>query len=405
MPEFSYSAVDRAGRIRTGNLSSSDPAAARRMIERRGLVVTRIAAPQQTAGATAPTANAPNLRISSRALALFTRQLATLLTAAPAEEAIRTLREQIDNRRVRDVLDLVHEGVLEGQRLSAAMMRAPRAFPPTYCAMVAAGESSGALGPVLDRLADLLERQQDVRGKLASALVYPIILAVVAMAVIIGLMAFVVPRVVDQFSSSGQALPPLTNAIIAISSALQNWGWLIALVILGLGALGALALSRPPVRLAFDAWVLRLPVAGRLLRDAEAAGFARTLSTMLGSGLPVYEALQLATPAVRNTALRAAVSAMSERVREGASLSSVLRASSVFPPLLGYLAASGEEGGRIDAMLERAADYLERDFRNATSIALSLLEPAIIVVMGGIVCLVILSILLPILQINTLRVG
>lgn len=407
MPSFDFIAIDRAGRTQTGRLASPDPAAARRAIERRGLVVTRLA-PQAAAssgsGAMAA-ARSSEPPIGGKALALFTRQLATLLTVAPAEEALRTLREQIENPRLRRVLDTVHEGVMEGQRLSMAMGRAGRAFPPTYRAMVAAGEASGALGPVLDRLADLLEKQQDVRAKLASALVYPIVLAIVATAVIIALMTFVVPRVVDQFNDSNQALPPLTAVVIAISRTLQTWGWLMALVLGALGALAAMALSRPPVRLSFDRAVLRQPVIGKLLRDVEAAALARTLATMLSSGLPIMEALQLAAPSVRNTAMRAVVRDMAVLVSEGAGLSTAIRRSNAFPPLLAYLAANGEDGGKLDQMLERAADYLERDFRTATSIALSLLEPAIIVVMGGVVCLVILSILLPILQINTLRVG
>lgn len=215
-------------------------------------------------------------------------------------------------------------------------------------------------------------------------------------------MTFVVPKVVEQFDTSGQQLPWLTNAMIAISHVMLDWGWVIALGIAAFLALSAWLLTQTGPRLAFDGALLRLPIAGRLLRNVEAAGLARSLATMIASGLPILDALRLASQTTSNTVVRAAVRDMAVSVHEGAGLSSAMRRARVFPPLLVNLAASGESGGKLEPMLDRAADYLERDFRTATSVALSLLEPAIIVVMGGIVCLVILSILLPILQINTL---
>ncbi len=284
------------------------------------------------------------------------------------------------------------------------MARLGPAFPPTYRAMVAAGESSGSLAQTLERLADLLEKKQDIQAKITSALVYPVVLALVAVAVIIALMTFVVPRVVEQFDVSGQHLPALTSAMIAASNLMLHWGWLIASGFAAALAALAVLLSRPGPRLAFDRMILGLPVIGRVVRKMEAASLARSLATMIGSGLPVLEALQLAARAAGNAVIRTAAQDMAAQVREGMGLSSALRRARVFPPLLVHLSASGESSGRLEPMLERAADYLERDVRTATSIALNLLEPAIIVVMGGIVCLVILSILLPILQINTLAV-
>jgi len=399
LPTFEYTAIDRAGRTRTGSLAGAGPEAVRGLLERRGLVPTQI-----SAGAAAARATARPIRIGAGQLALITRQVATLVTVTPIEEALRTLAEQAENRKQREIFSGVHAGVVEGMRLSDAMARLGPAFPPTYRAMVAAGESSGSLPQVLERLADLLEKKQDMQAKVSSALVYPIVLAVVAIAVIVALMTFVVPRVVEQFDVSGQQLPALTNAMIAISSLMLHWGWAIAL---GLAAaLGGLAvlLSRPGPRLACDRMILGLPVIGRVVRNVEAASLARSLATMIGSGLPVLEALQLAARATTNAVIRAAEQDMATQVHEGMGLSSALRRAKVFPPLLVHLSASGESSGKLEPMLERAADYLERDVRTATSIALSLLEPAIIVVMGGIVCLVILSILLPILQINTLAV-
>jgi general secretion pathway protein F len=403
MPTFEFTAIDRDGRTREGQLTSDTAATARLSLERKGLVPMRIAAGQSAAKASAKTKDPERpLRLGRKALALLSRQLATLVTVAPVEEALRTLRDQMDSKSQRRVLDVVHAHVVEGQRFSDAMGRARGAFPATYRAMVAAGETSGSLPATLDRLANLLEAQEDVRSKVTTALVYPIVLAVVAISVIIGLMTFVVPKVVDQFNVSGQRLPLLTEMVIAVSNTLLDWGWLIALVLGVMAALSAWALSLHSVRLAFDRFLLGLPLAGRLIRDVEAASLARTLSTLIASGLPVLEALQHASASVRNAVIQAAVKDMARAVSEGAGLSAAMRRTNVFPPLLVYLAANGESGSQLDTMLDRAADYLEREFRTTTSIALSLLEPAIIVIMGGVVCLVILSILLPILQINTM---
>jgi len=396
MPTFEFTAIDRDGQTRSGTLASRDSDTARRQLTGRGLVATRI-----SAGTAARTAGRP-LKMSDSSLALITRQLATLVTVAPIEEALRTLTEQSESKKQRDILSRVHAGVVEGLRLSEAMSKLGPAFPPTYRAMVAAGESSGSLPQILERLADLLEKRQEMRSKITSALVYPIVLAVVAMCVIIALMMFVVPKVVEQFDTSGQQLPGLTLVLISISHVLLDWGWAIALGVAAFLAFSAWLLSLTGPRLAFDGVLLRLPVAGRLLRNVEAAGLARSLATMIASGLPILDALKMASQTTSNTVMRAAVHDMAVSVHEGAGLSSAMRRARVFPPLLVNLAASGESGGKLEPMLDRAADYLEREFRTATSVALSLLEPAIIVVMGGIVCLVILSILLPILQINTL---
>jgi general secretion pathway protein F len=295
--------------------------------------------------------------------------------------------------------------VVEGRRLSRAMEREAGSFPPLYRAMVAAGESSGSLPTILTRLADLLERQAEIRGKVLTALAYPVVLAVVAVVVVVALMAFVVPRVVEQFDSVGQQLPLLTRIVIGLSEFLASWWWALALAA-ALAALGWWrAMKNARFAFAVDARILRLPLIGRLVRDLHAARMARTLSTMVGSGLPLLEGLTLTTGTIRNRALRAASEDIAESIRTGGSLSAALRRAGVFPPLLLYLAAAGESAGRLDAMLARAAEYLEREFDSFTSAALSLLEPAIIVVMGVVVTLIVLAILLPILQLNTLAAG
>ncbi|MCR5881095.1 type II secretion system F family protein [Phenylobacterium sp. J367] len=258
------------------------------------------------------------------------------------------------------------------------------------------------LPEILERLADLLERDEEARSKLLVALVYPAALAVTALSVVGALITFVVPRVVEQFDSMGQRLPWLTQAVIALSDFTRGWGWLVLLLLLVAGVAFVQAMRRPGFRRAFDERLLRAPFLGKLLRDLAAARLARTLATMIASGVPVLEGLRLTAPTVNNRALRAAVEEMATTVREGGSLSGAMRRAAVFPPILLYMAASGENAGRVDVMLARAAEYLEREVGAVIQVAMSLLEPAIIIVMGLIVTVIVLSILLPILQINTL---
>jgi general secretion pathway protein F len=252
------------------------------------------------------------------------------------------------------------------------------------------------------RLANLLERRAAINSKLLSALAYPIILTLVALLVVSGLMISVVPRVVEQFDDVNQQLPMITRIVIGLSSFLASYWWAILLLIAVAAVAATAALRREDIRLRFDSFLLRLPFIGRLIRDLNAARLARTLSTMVSSRLPLLDGLRLTRDTVGNRALRVANDQMIEQVRTGGSLSGAMRTAGVFPPLLVYLTASGESSGQLELMLERAADYLEREFDNFTTTALSLLEPLIIVAMGGIVAVIILSILLPILQLQNL---
>jgi general secretion pathway protein F len=404
MPDYAWLGLDTAGRERRGSLRAASPEEARAQLSARRLYVVKVE-PAAEAAAGAPLVSRSLLtrrRITAKQLTLFTRQLATLVQVSPLEEALRTVSRQSEREEVRRVLGNVHAGVVEGRRLSDAMGREPKSFPPLYRAMVAAGEGSGTLPSILDRLANLLERQAQVRGKVLSAMAYPIVLACVAAFVVLALMMFVVPKVVEQFDHVGQQLPFLTRAVIALSNFLAGWWWALALALAAAFLIAARALRDERLRLAFDARVLRLPLVGRLVRDLHAARLARTLSTMVASRLPLLEGLRLTTGTVHNRALRAASADIAEAIRTGGSLSGALKRAGIFPPLLVYLAASGEASGKLDVMLERAADYLEREFDSLTSTALSLLEPAIIIVMGAVVALIVLSILLPILQLDTL---
>ncbi len=404
MPDFDYLAIDTRGQETRGHVAAADAETARVMLDRRRLYVVRIEP------GSAPAARGRPLfglqlgrpKMSAKQLTLFTRQLATLSLVSPLEESLRTITRQTEQEKVREIVQAVHAGVVEGRRLADAMAREPKSFPPLYRAMVAAGESSGTLPTILERLSALLERQAEIRGKLLTALAYPTILAVVAMGVVTALMMFVVPQVVEQFDTMGQELPLLTRLVIALSDILVGWWWLMLLAAAAIVGLFVAALRQPPIRLAFDTWLLRVPLLGRLLRDLHAARMARTLGTMVASRLPLLEGLALTAGTIHNRRLRAASDEITDSIRAGGSLSAAMRRAGVFPPLLIYLAASGEAAGRLDEMLERAADYLEREFDRFTATAMSLLEPAIIVVMGGVVATIVLSILLPILQLNTL---
>ena len=410
MAAFAYIAIDPAGREKRGTLDAADRGAASAQLTARRLYVVKVeptsARPaEDKAQLRGPALLTRAAKLSAKDLALFTRPLATRTLVSPIEEALRTAMRQSERANVAGVIGAVHAGVVEGRRLADAMAREPKSFPPLYRAMIAAGEASGTLPEILERLSALLERQAEVRGKLLSTLAYPIVLALVAVAVVAALMIFVVPRVVEQFDNVGQQLPWLTRAVIAVSAFAASWWWavLIALALAGV-ALAAL-LRQPAPRLSFDRTVIRLPLVGRLLRDLHAARFARTLATMVDARLPLVEGLALTLPTIRNHALRSATADIAEQVRGGGSLSAAMRGAGVFPPLLTYLAASGESAGRLELMLARAADYLEQEFDRFTTTTMALIEPAIIILMGGTVALIILSILLPILQLQSLAGG
>lgn len=405
MPEFAYRVIDPKGREQQGRIKAASAEEARSTLKSRKLYVVGI---ESSAVANAPKPKGLRMeigvktRLNAKQLTLFTRQLATLSKVSPLEESLRTISRQTELEHVRAIVGRVADRVVEGRRLSDAMAAEPKSFPALYRAMVSAGETSGTLSELLDRVSALLERQSAMRNKILSALAYPAVLTLVAIGVVAALMIAVVPKVVEQFDDVGQQLPLLTRIVIGISNFLAaNW-WVLLLMLPFLGYLGWYALRQPVIRLKFDRWLLRLPFIGRLIRDLHAARMARTLSTMIESRLPLVEGLRLTVPTVSNRALRAATEEIVATIRAGGSLSSAMARAGVFPPLLVYLAASGESAGQLDTMLARAADYLEREFDSFTAAALSLLEPMIIVIMGAVVATIVLAILLPILQLQTL---
>lgn len=415
MPEFDYLVIDGSGREKRGLVRADSVGDAREALAAKKLFVVRIAEGRGAAAGASATGEgkAPRLasrsllsfdrkRLSSKELTLFTRQLSTLAQVSPLEEALRTITRQSEKQHVRDIVARVHGGVVEGRSLGEAMSAESKSFPGLYRAMIAAGERSGSLPALTDRLAILLERQATMRSKMLTALAYPAVLSVFAIVVVMSLMIFVVPLVVEQFDTLGQQLPLLTRIVMGLSNFLASWWWALLILLGAFGFLGWRALRNEAVRMSVDGLLLRTPFVGRLLRDLHAARMARTLATMVESRLPVMEGLSLTVPTIHNRVLRAATTDIVEAVRGGGSLSAAMRRTDVFPPLLVYLAASGESAGQLDLMLERAADYLEREFDGFTAAALAMLEPLIIVVMGGIVAVIILSILLPIMQLQNL---
>ncbi|MBB3981096.1 general secretion pathway protein F [Sphingobium fontiphilum] len=402
MADFNYVAIDPAGRERKGSVRAEGIEAARAKLDARRLFVVQLEPGAQRQQGSRRNFALRSPRLSGKELTLFTRQFATLIQVSPLEEALRTIARQSEQAHVRAIIGKVHGGVLEGRRLAEAMNAEPKSFPALFRAMVSAGESSGSLPTIMERLSGLLERQAEIRSKVLTAIAYPSVLAVFAVCVVAALMIFVVPRVVEQFDTVGQQLPVLTRMVMGLSAFLAGWWWLL-LILFALAGVGFWrALRNEGFHYRVDAMLLRLPVIGRLIRDLHAARLARTLSTMVTSRLPLMEGLTLTTQTVHNRVLRAASEDIVEAIRGGGSLSVALRRAGVFPPLLVYLAASGEAAGRLDTMLERAADYLEREFDTFTSAALAMLEPIIIILMGAIVAVIILSILLPILQLQSL---
>ncbi len=402
MPDFAYHAIDPDGRERRGRIAAANDDVARERLTLKKLYIVSVA---PATAAPSVMANMPlrrKARLNAKQLTLFTRQMSSLVQVSPLEEALRTISRQSEQPHVRTILSEVHSGVVEGQRLSEAMRREPASFPALYRAMIAAGEGAGTLPLITERLAALLERQAEMRGKLIGALAYPIVLSLVAILVVMGLMVSVVPRVVEQFDNVDQQLPLITRVVIGISAFLASYWWAILIAVVIGSLIFWQALKQPAFRLSVDRTVLRVPLLGKLLRNLHAARMARTLATMVASRLPLLEGLRLTGGTIHNKVLSGANDDIVEAVRSGGSLSGAMRTSGVFPPLLVYLTASGESAGQLDLMLERAAEYLEREFDNFTSAALSLLEPLIIVAMGGVVAVIILAILLPILQLQNL---
>jgi general secretion pathway protein F len=406
MPRYHYLALDIDGRERSGGIDAADEASARAALEKRKLLPVELAAQEArearrvTRGASAPRGGGTMPR---RALVLFTRQLATLVDAAvPVDEALAMIAAQQDQAGVRRVIEGVREGVLEGMRLADAMGRHPKAFSTLYRGAVAGGERSGKLGFVLTRLADYLGRTHAMRTKVQAAMIYPAALSCVAFMVVCCLMIFVVPSLTEQFQSFDAQLPLLTQILIGVSNFLAAYWALLLIALAALGLWIAALMRREAVRLRFDRAFLDAPLIGRWARDVVASRFVRAVATLVSAGLPVLDGVRGAQEAVANRAAAKAAGEIADRIEEGEPLSQGMRRAGIFPPIVVYMAASGENAGDLAGMLDKAADHLDQEIEAATTSAISLLEPAIIVFMGVVVASIVLAIMLPVLQLNQL---
>lgn len=401
MPAYQYAALDIRGRQRKGLLEADTPRLARQALRERGLN------PLEVQEVASQTRGGPRriwgLRITATDLALITRQMATLVgSGLPVEDALGAVAQQAARARLSALLLAVRARVLEGHPLAVALGDFPKVFPELYRATVAAGEQSGHLALVFERLADYTEARQQMRQKVGLALFYPLMLTGVAILVVAGLLTYVVPQVVQVFSSLHQQLPALTRGLIALSEFLQrNGGWLLILLV-GAVVAWVFALRRIGFRRQVHQLLLRLPLVARLVRGANTARFARTFSILTASGVPVLEGLRIATQVLSNLPMHEAMEQATARVKEGTSLSKALSASGYFPPMTVQLIASGEASGRLESMLERAAIQQERETETLIAGLLGVFEPLLILIMGGVVLVIVLAILLPIFDLNQL---
>ncbi|MDB5814266.1 MAG: gspF [Rhodocyclales bacterium] len=397
MAAFSYQALDTQGSETSGTLEADNSRHARSILRERGLYPTSITTLAENRQ------GQQRLRIGTTELCLLTRQLSALLSAKlTVEQALQAVSEQTDKPTARALLAAVRSEVMSGYSLRAALDRFDNAFPTIYRASVSAGEKSGQLPFVMEMLADYLEQQDALRRKMLQALLYPAIVTTVAMLVIIGLMTYVVPRVAEVFVQSHQVLPLLTRALIASSNFLRSWGpWLLLLIITAIFAFRQ-ALRDDALRRRWHLWLLSLPLLGRHLRTLDTARFASTLAILVSAGVPLLAGLDAGRQVMKSLPLKDAVATAADRVREGASLSAAMRQTRSFPPLLIHMLASGEATGELSAMLARCAKLQQAEVENRSLTLTTLLEPMLLLCMGGAVLLIVLAVMQPIIELNAL---
>lgn len=406
MDAFDYSAIDAGGTKRSGTLMAGSAREARDLLRGRALTpldLNRSRKKGVKTGEIAAKRSFGSGKIKHAELTRATRQLAILIDAAtPVEDALRVTALQFEKSAMKGVLLSIRAQVMEGATLSQALRSQPQAFSDLYTAMVASGETSGQLPEVLLRLADDLEAAQAIRRKIAGATAYPLVLSGVALLVVVILMIFVVPKVVEQFDTFGQALPPLTQATIWLSEFLQSFGLILLAIWIAAYVAFRYALKNETMRRKWDSLKMRIPMIGRLHRDVNAARFSRTMAGLVSAGTPALSAMETAQHTLRNVVMREAISGAVERVRSGAPMSAALKETEVFPPLVTQMVMGGEASGDMGKMFAKSADYLEDEFNAQTGVFLTLLEPTIIILLAGVVLLVVAAIFLPILQLNTL---
>jgi general secretion pathway protein F len=408
MAHFSYLAVDIDGREKRGAIDAVSEQAARSALATKKLVPVRISVTDGRSATreTPRPGPAPRGTLRHKDRVLVTRQLATLIGAAvPVDEALGIISRQQESSIVRRVMEDVRLGIQEGLRLADALGRHPASFPNAYRAAVAGGERAGNLSPVLNRLAEHLAREHALRSKIATAMVYPAALLTVATVVVSCLMIFVVPTLVVQFEAFKGQLPLITTILIAVSNFVSRDWPLLLIALLVAGLLVRTALRQEGIRGAVDGMFLKAPGLGKWMRALNSSRFIRSVSTLTSSGLPVLDSVRAARDSVQNREFAKAISRVGDRIEEGESLSHAMQHSGLFPLMVVYMTIGGENAGELPAMLEKASDHLDQEIESFAQAALSLVEPAIIVLMGAVVAGIVLAIMLPILQLNQLAIG
>lgn len=402
MPAFEYVALDPSGSEKKGVLEGDNPRQIRQQLRDQKLTPIDVVEGSSRSNRTQSTGNFRG-GISNNDLALITRQVATLASSGTTiEEALGAVAKQSEKPKIKSLMLSVRGRVLEGKTLANALGEYPKVFPEIFQATVAAGEQSGHLDAVLERLADYTEDKQSTKQIISKALYYPIGLVFIAIAIVSFLLAYVVPKVVQVFESMGQELPLLTRVMISLSEFIQNWGLVVLVTCIVLFIAWRRLLQNESVKMKVHRFLLKLPLISRLIRGSNASQFARTLSILAASGVPVLDALGIASQVLTNRPMRHAVKQAATKVREGGGLSRSLERTGFFPPMMLHLIGSGEASGRLEQMLEKAATHQERELNSILAVFLALLEPVIILIMAGMVMAIVLAILLPIFELNQL---
>ena len=402
MAAFEYIALNERGREQKGVLEADSSRHVRQILRDRGLAPLSVeASSEKRTSKRSFNWFRPSLSVSERAL--VTRQLATLIAAGlPVEEGLLAVSRQTENTRTQKMLAAVRSQVMEGYSLANSFAGYPNAFPISYRATVAAGESAGHLDLVMERLAEFTESQQVSRAKIQQAAIYPVVLFTLTLAILAGLLGYVVPDIVEVFSDTGQELPFLTTMIIAISNFVVDYGVYVLLLIVLLTVLLRRLLKIPGIRLSWDRRILHLPVIARLSRGINASQFSSTLSILSSSGVPLVDAMTITGEVLSNAWLKQAVSRASVNVSEGSTLNAALEKSGYFPPMMLHMIASGESSGELDDMLKKVATYMQQDVELLTGILLSLFGPLMLLIVGCTVFIIVMAILLPIINLNQL---
>lgn len=402
MPAYEYIALDAKGKEEKGILEADNVRQVRQLL--RDSHLTPLEVNQVEKSETSGNAKKQKVgRVKAGDLSLLTRQLATLVqSGSPLEEALSTTAKQTEKRNVKHILSAVRSRVVEGHTLADGFKMFPSVFPDMYRATVAAGEQSGHLDAVLERMADYTETRQETQQRISNAMFYPVILTILSIGIVVGLLVFIVPKIINVFDNVGQELPAMTQVLISISDFFRAYGLYVGVVLIFAIITFKQMIKIPVWRFKYHNLLLRLPLVGRMTRGLNTARFARTLSILASSGVPILDAMSISAQVVQNLPMRKAVEGAAIKVREGMTINRALEQSSYFPPMTVHLIASGESSGRLDDMLERAAIQQERETDGMMTKMLGIFEPVLILVMGSVVLLIVLSILLPILNLNQL---